>query len=133
MHTSINVAVNLRGEKRFAGIKNVEKYEKYVYEYPPVSRLAKRPVVIGCGPAGLFAAHILAVCGACPIVVERGLDVDSRKKAVERFFSGGKLDTECNIQFGEGGAGTFSDGKLNTGTKDARQKKVLEEFIKQLN
>ena len=130
VHTSINVAAVLRGEKRFYNIKNVEKYEKYIYEYPPVSRLTKRPVVVGCGPAGLFAAHILAVCGACPILIERGLDVDARKKAVEKFFSGGKLDTECNIQFGEGGAGTFSDGKLNTGTKDARQKKVLEEFIK---
>jgi len=130
VHTSLNVAVKLRGEKRFYNIKNVEKYEKYVYEYPPVSRLKKRPVVVGCGPSGLFAAHILSVCGARPIIIERGLDVDSRKKAVECFAHGGKLDTECNIQFGEGGAGTFSDGKLNTGTKDVRQKKVLEEFIK---
>lgn len=130
IHRCISVAVSLRGEKRFFGIKNVEKYEKYQYEYPPVSRLSLRPVIVGSGPAGLFAAHILATCGACPILIERGLDVDSRTKAVSDFFTKGKLDTECNIQFGEGGAGTFSDGKLNTGTKDLRQRKVLEEFIK---
>ncbi len=126
----ISVAASLRGEKRFYGVKNVEKYTPYLYEYPPVSRLKKRPVVVGSGPAGLFAAHILAASGACPIIIERGLDVDSRKKKVMQYFSGGELDTECNIQFGEGGAGTFSDGKLTTGTKDARQKKVIAEFIK---
>lgn len=130
IHRCVSVAVKLRGEQRFFGIKNVEKYESYEYEYPPASRLPLRPVVVGSGPAGLFAAHILAVCGARPIVIERGLDVDSRKKAVSHFFGGGALDTECNIQFGEGGAGTFSDGKLNTGTRDPRQKKVLEEFVK---
>ena len=130
IHRCISVAVNLRGEKRFYSVKGVDKYEKYQYEYPPISRLSKRPVVVGSGPSGLFAAHILAVCGAQPILIERGMDVDSRRKAVDTFFAGGKLDTECNIQFGEGGAGTFSDGKLNTGTKDKRQRKVLEEFIK---
>lgn len=130
IHRCISVAVNLRGEKRFYSVKGVDKHEKYQYEYPPVSRLTKRPVVVGSGPAGLFAAHILAVCGAEPVLIERGMDVDSRRKAVDTFFAGGKLDTECNIQFGEGGAGTFSDGKLNTGTKDKRQRKVLEEFIK---
>ncbi len=126
----ISVAVSLRGEKRFYNIKNVEKYTPYLYEYPPASRLLKRPVIVGSGPAGLFAAHILAVSGAMPIVLERGMDVDSRKNAVDRYFSDGKLDTECNIQFGEGGAGTFSDGKLTTGTKDPRQHKVLSEFVK---
>ena len=107
VHRTLSVAVSMRGEARFYDVKGVEKYEKYCYEYPPVSRLTKRPVVVGSGPAGLFAAHILAVCGAQPIVLERGMDVDARKKAVLGFFEGGKLDTECNIQFGEGGAGTF--------------------------
>ncbi len=130
VHRCTSVAVSLRGEARFENIKGVEKYRKYSYEYPPVSRLEKRPVVVGSGPCGLFAAHVLAVCGAQPIVLERGMDVDARKKAVLTFFEGGELDTESNIQFGEGGAGTFSDGKLNTGTKDPRQRKVLEEFIK---
>ena len=130
IHRCLSVAVTLRGEQRFYSFNGVDKYEKYQYEYPPTSRLSKRPVVVGSGPAGLFAAHILAVCGAVPILIERGMDVESRRKAVDSFFSGGKLDTECNIQFGEGGAGTFSDGKLNTGTKDPRQRKVLDEFIK---
>lgn len=130
IYRCISAAVRLRGEQRFTEIKGVEKYEKFEYEYPPVSRLEKRPVVVGSGPAGLFAAHILAVCGAQPILIERGMDVDSRRKAVDCFFSGGKIDTECNIQFGEGGAGTFSDGKLTTGTRDPRQRKVLDEFIK---
>ena len=130
VHRCVSVAANLRGEMRFENVKGVSKYQKYCYEYPPVSRLSKRPVVVGSGPAGLFAAHSLAVCGAEPIVIERGMDVDARKKAVSGFFDGGKLDTESNIQFGEGGAGTFSDGKLNTGTKDPRQRKVLDEFIK---
>jgi len=126
---SVNVAVTLRGEKRFLGLPFVEKYEKYVYEYPPVARCKKRPVVVGSGPAGLFAGLILSVSGANPIILERGLDVDKRVKVISEFFSKGKLDTECNIQFGEGGAGTFSDGKLNTGTKDPRRQKVLEEFV----
>ena len=126
----ISVAVKLRGEQRFSALPFIDKYEKYEYEYPCASRLKKRPVVVGSGPAGLFAALILAQCGAEPIVIERGMDVDARKKEVHSFFSGGKLNPECNIQFGEGGAGTFSDGKLNTGTKDARQRKVFEEFIR---
>ena len=79
VHRCISVAVSLRGEARFENIKGVEKYQKFQYEYPPVSRLQKRPVVVGSGPAGLFAAHILAVCGAQPIVLERGMDVDARK------------------------------------------------------
>ena len=105
--------------------------EPFRYEMPENKRKSKyTPVVVGLGPAGLFAAHILAASGAQPIVLERGMDVDSRKKAVDTYFGGGKLDTECNIQFGEGGAGTFSDGKLTTGTKDPRQHKVLTEFVK---
>ena len=85
-------------------------------------------MVVGTGPAGLFAALILAQSGANPIVIERGRDVDSRTRDVERFQTLGILDTSSNVQFGEGGAGTFSDGKLNTGTKDARIRKVLTEF-----
>lgn len=126
----ISAAVSLRGEKRFIGMKNVEKYKPYCYEYPAASRLKLRPVIVGSGPAGLFCALILASCGAQPIVLERGSDVDTRVKKVSSFFKNGILDPKCNIQFGEGGAGTFSDGKLNTGTRDPRQKKVLEEFVR---
>ncbi len=98
-----------------------------------VRRLKKkpqiRPVVVGSGPAGMLCALTLARAGACPIVIERGLPVDERTRAVEHYFSGGALDTECNVQFGEGGAGTFSDGKLNTGIKDPRIRRVFTEFV----
>ena len=87
-----------------------------------------RPVVVGFGPAGMFASLTLARAGLNPIVFERGQDADTRKKDVGNFWSGGALDPESNVQFGEGGAGTFSDGKLNTGIKDVRCRTVLETF-----
>lgn len=99
-----------------------------------LSRLSRRPgtvsrpVVVGFGPCGIFAALTLAEAGLSPIVLERGADVDSRVKAVERFWAEGVLDPESNVQFGEGGAGTFSDGKLTTGIRDVRIRKVLREF-----
>ena len=89
-------------------------------------------VIAGFGPAGLFAAYELALSGYKPLVIERGLDVDSRKKSVEHFWKTGELDTESNVSFGEGGAGTFSDGKLNTMVKDkfGYNRRVLETFVK---
>lgn len=103
--------------------------EPYHYELGRREKLPVRPVVVGFGPAGMFAALILAQAGQCPIVFERGSSVEAREKKVSRFWETGELDTETNVQFGEGGAGTFSDGKLNTGTKDSRARKVLEEFV----
>jgi len=99
--------------------------EEYII---PKARSEARPVVVGFGPAGMFAALILAEAGLKPIVLERGGDVDSRFRAIERFWESGELDTENNVQFGEGGAGTFSDGKLNTNTHDKRLGFVLEQF-----
>lgn len=88
-----------------------------------------RPVIVGLGPAGLFAGLALAQMGFKPIILERGKDVDERAKDIDLFWETGKLNTESNVQFGEGGAGTFSDGKLTTLIKDPRCRKVLEDFV----
>jgi len=126
---SILVKLNINEENVIKKIKNAQIYTRKEYDwYSDKKESDIRPIVVGFGPAGMFAALRLARAGLKPIVLERGGDADSRKKAVEKFFSEGKLDTENNVQFGEGGAGTFSDGKLNTGTKDFRQSAILETF-----
>lgn len=101
------------------------------YEYVQFGseKMEFRPVIVGTGPAGLFAGIILSEMGYKPVLLERGADVDARTEAVQKFWNQGELDTECNVQFGEGGAGTFSDGKLTTLIRDKRCRKVLEEMI----
>jgi uncharacterized FAD-dependent dehydrogenase len=110
--------------------KRVSKEMKFIYTVPKGKKLKERPIVVGCGPAGLFAALILAEAGAKPILLERGLDVDSRSQSVLKFWQTGVLDINSNVQFGEGGAGAFSDGKLKIGSKDFRKLMVLGEFVK---
>lgn len=108
--------------------------EASVRKYRPVESLngkkGGRPVIAGFGPCGMFAALILAEAGLRPIVLERGKAVDERVEDVRSFWQGGRLNPESNVQFGEGGAGTFSDGKLTTGTRDIRKLKVTEELIR---
>lgn len=103
------------------------------YHPPTVCNMhGSSPVVAGSGPCGLFTALLLAQLGLKPVLIERGKDVNSRVKDVRAFWHNGQLDPESNVQFGEGGAGTFSDGKLTTQTKDKynRSRKVLEEFVR---
>ena len=110
--------------------KNVSLHAERPYAFPPVRRTSPLPpVVVGMGPSGLFAALFLARNGVIPIVLERGRPVEERTADVERFWATGVLDTTSNVQFGEGGAGTFSDGKLTTGTHDPRISTVFRALV----
>ena len=112
-----------------AGVR-AEIYEEDRFEIEPLAAVPDglRPVVAGSGPCGLFAALALAKMGLRPLILERGGRMEERIAAVESFWAGGKLDPECNVQFGEGGAGTFSDGKLTTGTKSPYSRWILKTF-----
>ena len=131
IHYTATVGLCL-SEDREAGLlkmkKKVSFAEDFVLEVPEI-KPKKRPIVVGAGPSGLFAALLLAEAGAKPVVIERGLTVEERTKKVDVFTRLGILDPECNIQFGEGGAGTFSDGKLKVGGMDKYKHKVLSEFV----
>lgn len=119
-------------DERETGLLKMRKIVKphidEVYTASPAS-LDSRPVVVGAGPAGLFAALALAEAGTRPIILERGRAVEEREKAVKKFAITSKLDPECNVQFGEGGAGAFSDGKLKFGSIDKFKTRVIRELI----
>lgn len=118
---------------RKSGNRNIVPAPDSSYRLPVcgTEKLCSRPVIAGSGPAGLFCAWLLAKAGYQPLVLERGDEAALRKEKVDAFWSGGALDLNSNVQFGEGGAGTFSDGKLNTSVKDpaGRNRKVLELFV----
>lgn len=105
--------------------------EEYNFKVTGKDKLKHRPVIVGSGPAGLFAAYVLAENGFHPLIIERGEEIENRVKTVNEFWQSGKLNLNSNVQFGEGGAGTFSDGKLNTLVKDKhfRMKKVFDTFV----
>jgi len=134
---SLDVEVKNEGKilAKFKGKENlVSKSDTVNYRFSVTGTLEQkcRPVIIGMGPAGLFCGYFLALHGYRPILLERGKSVDERKVDVEKFWETGKLIPDSNVQFGEGGAGTFSDGKLNTlvKDKDGRNRAVLETFVK---
>ena len=131
-----SIDVEIKNEERvLKSMKGkVQKVSVHPYCVPEhgTERLSDRPVIIGSGPAGLFCAYLLAREGYRPLIIERGAPVRERRKDVEKFWETGVLDPSSNVQFGEGGAGTFSDGKLNTLVKDpaGRNRFVLETFVK---
>jgi len=121
--------------KNWNGKHRVRLIEPHVYEMAenlPAKKIKsdKKIVVVGSGPCGLFAALLLAKAGLNPLVIERGKTIDERVKDVDKFFRERKLNTESNVQFGEGGAGTFSDGKLYTLVNDSRSQYIFQEMIK---
>lgn len=130
VHFCCSLLVEAKQEdKLIKNSKNATVFSYSSYKWPKCTNLPKnRPIVVGFGPAGIFCGLTLARAGLKPIILERGSCVEERTKKVENFFSTGKLDPECNVQFGEGGAGTFSDGKLTTGIKNPKCRTVLEVF-----
>ena len=130
---TVDVAIDGNEEKivHKSGCKRASVAPTSYYKVPKCPVVPqKRPVVVGFGPAGMFAGLILARAGLKPIILERGEDAQTRHEKVRRFWETGELDTRSNVQFGEGGAGTFSDGKLNTGVNNPRIGWILEQFVK---
>ena len=128
----VDIETNKESQILNKKIKDILKTpnEKYVFNITGEKTLKEKPIIIGAGPAGLFCAYFLAKKGYKPIIIERGEEIDKRVKTVEKFWNKNILNPNSNVQFGEGGAGTFSDGKLNTTSKDIRIKEILKIFVK---
>ena len=129
---TVDVNCSLNDVKRMNDNFTVAPKEEYKFNITGDKKQERRPVIVGAGPSGLFIAYLLSLNGYNPILIERGEDVDNRVKTIEEFWENNNLNVESNVQFGEGGAGTFSDGKLNTlvNDKEFRKKFVLETFVK---
>ncbi len=126
-----SVAVDVKNERKYTSLPFVKPYKENYYPIQKLSTpLSYRPIVVGFGPAGMFAALTLAKAGCRPIILERGSQVEKRVNDVQEFWNHGILNPESNVQFGEGGAGTFSDGKLTTRIKDNRVQVVLNALVK---
>lgn len=130
LHYSYSVYASIKNEDKYLKNRDVKKETKEVYVLPTATKSSKqRPIIVGFGPSGMYAGLILAEVGLNPIIIERGQAVEQRAKDINAFFTKGKLLESSNVQFGEGGAGTFSDGKLTTRMKNVRVSKVYEEFV----
>ena len=127
VHYTYSIDLEVKDENKYKKISRIKKLELPKITVKRASKL--KPVIVGAGPAGLFAALTLVQNGIKPIIIEQGKSVDQRKQDVDNFLKTGKLNPNSNVQFGEGGAGTFSDGKLTTGINSPYCKKVLEEFV----
>lgn len=138
IHMVYTVDVKVADEQKAvkkSGLKNgqIQLVEEKMYHFPAIGKISSkaRPVIVGTGPAGLFCGYMLAKAGFRPVLLERGREVHKRLADVERFWQEGALDPSSNVQFGEGGAGTFSDGKLTTTVKDpkGRMREALRIFV----
>ncbi len=126
---NLTLDFDVKGEKRFLSRKNISKPQYQHYSLPQCPDKTITPIVVGFGPAGMFCGLALAEMGLSPVILERGKCVEERKKDIEKFRNTADFDPKSNVQFGEGGAGTFSDGKLTTGINDVRCAYILKRFV----
>ena len=131
IHYSYSIDINLKNEEKYLKYKNVSKLDKFI-ENKIEYNLNKStiPVIIGAGPSGLFSALTFIKYGYKPLIIEQGQSVEERKLSVDNFIASGKLNINSNVQFGEGGAGTFSDGKLTSNINSPHCRTVLDNFLK---
>ena len=131
VHYSYSIDICVKNEEKFLKNKDISLIKKIKQpQFELNLNKSVRPVIVGAGPSGLFAALTFVKYGYKPIVIEQGEQVEKRKKTVDNFINNGILNTNSNVQFGEGGAGTFSDGKLTSGINSPYCRTVLEEFVK---